>query len=198
MLPPLPHPRNDQDQRSDQAALPQEPLAFSESLGTMPSPSEHVHFPSTNMSQARIDEARRVLSAERCGVSYRDVLQKIAELPWLFLDPDVSNNVPLTEKLIQCNPSLLNEYNQRSEAEGRLAKLLALIPLVGRPTESFKFLQSHRDVNQIIHDMRDAGLLEVCILPPYVPIATRHLSYSYGPPSLKVSVSDLGRLALNS
>ena len=95
------------------------------------------------------------------------------------------------------NPTLHEQYSTLRSSEGVWLSVLALIPFVGRRLESDLFLESVREVNQLIPEMKEAGLIKDC---DFID-SFRDLGDRMGASSVcrfwEVSLSDLGLLVMN-
>ena len=78
-------------------------------------------------------------------------------------------------------------------------RLLASVGLLRSPLASKQFLESIRELNLIVQDMNEAGLLQIEHFPPEkISTGDRQNPIHIGPRSSRISVTDLGNLALQT
>ena len=191
MMTPSPQSRND-----DPASL-RSSSGHSKQQLEQYTPIHNGQLPSTEISQAQLDDAKRLLTTEQFGVCYRDVLAEIAKSPWIFTNCINLDSIDLTKKLIPFNLAIDREYSQRCSSEGFFSRLLACVPIFGQALPSTQFLEDLRKINQIASDMKDVGLIKINYAgPDTVFIPDRPSPIYFGTCSSSILVSDLGILAL--
>jgi hypothetical protein len=113
------------------------------------------------------------------------------------LDSVDFNSAALTIRLLEFNSELARRYKEKLQSEGVVSRLLASVALVRRPLASTQFLESIRDLNRIVQDMSEAGLLKIEDLPPNKVITGDRLNPIHiGNRYSRISATDLGNLAL--
>lgn len=188
-----PHPRNDESLAPQSSGHPRE-----DHLHRLPL-NEASNLPCCSINPANIESAKHVLGTERLGISYRNVLVQLSQAPWTFFESIDFNSAALTIKLLEFNPDLARKYEEKIQSEGDLSRLLASVPLLSRPLPSMQFLESVGEVNQIVQDMHEAGLLQIehC-RPDKIITGDRVNPIVVGARSSRISVTDLGNLALRT
>jgi hypothetical protein len=156
-------------------------------------------LPPTELSHGMIDDGKRLLTSERFGIRYGDVLADIAKSPWRFSSIIDMESAELAKKLISFNVALEREYAHLCSSEGLLSWLRASLPFFRRPLASDLFLTSMLDINHIVRDLKHAGLITIDQAEPDTVLSGDRLSPVYvGNRSSSIVVSNLGTLVIQS
>ena len=158
-------------------------------------------LPAAAVSQTQIDQAKVLLERERCGITYRQVLETIAAEPWRFPFCTEVHDIRVTKQLIKCDAALHKKYLDALRSEGIVSRALALVGHQRRPSTHENFLAEVRQVNQILAELTQAELVKIERRPPvYLDVST--------PPNpiyllvldndVTFTVSNLGKLALRA
>ena len=159
---------------------------------------ESLSVASFNASKSQGAPHKALLSEFRHGISYREVLLDIAERPWRFRALSLES-VGVTRKLIQFNARLREAYYEKCASESLMDRLLASIPLVGRPLQSNLFLENLKDCIELLKDLEISGLIRIHIEPPRaLSPGSYHDINSHSLGFLEISVSELGKLVMTS
>jgi hypothetical protein len=126
-----------------------------------PDELHQLHSGKRSISPEQIENARSLLEQQSCGIAYTDVLQAIIDNPWVFCQPPYSHSLELTRQLVDLHPYHSKDYKAILASEGPLARGFACIPFVGHPCPSTLFLESNKEVNSMIDDLKHAGLLQI-------------------------------------
>ena len=177
------------------------PKSFQPQATSALQPASHdsCSCPATTLSSADIDKVCRVLEHERFGINYRDLLARLAQSPWTFSDGVDLRSSAVTIKLIECNPELHREYNDRLRLERETSHWFSWARLFGWWRQSNEFVASQCHLNQIVEDMCEVGLLKIQEFGPervFTGDRLNPLEIMRG--FWRISVGDLGNLALRS
>jgi hypothetical protein len=113
---------------------------------------------STSEELARV---RALLAREMYGVSCRDILAALAQHSWVLHEPVEDGNLNLTHRIIHLNEALVERYDSLAASEGLLDKLRASLPLFCAELPSRTYLRSLSDINYLVSEMREAGLITI-------------------------------------
>lgn len=187
-----PHTHKDRD------AIPETPRQDNTrgAEGTSSLLAESLSLPHSDINQNNLEQAKRLLTREVHGISYRAVLASIAAERWYF-NGDYMDSPRVTEKVIRLNPALATEFDEKASREGIVQKVLASIPFAGWTLPSEDFLKEVGDVNEMLRDLQRAGLVKIKEYARSIgsqPL-DREMYLSRMPP-WDIQVSDRGRLAL--
>lgn len=156
-------------------------------------------LPATTVRSAEIDKACRVIENKRFGISYRDVLARLAKSSWTFSDGVDLRSSAVTIKLIECNPELQREYNDTLRFKRETSDGFSWARLFGRSRQSNEFVASKRHLNQIVEEMCEVGLLKIQEFgPERVCTGDRLNPIEITPRGWRISLGDVGNLALRS
>lgn len=110
---------------------------------------------------SQLEKAKAALLIQRHGVSGKDVLSAVKEQSWV-LDQEVSSSsLDLTRLICHLNESLLANYQAQAASESFVERLLSTLPVVGELPARDRYLQSIRDVNELVSELQEAGLVQV-------------------------------------
>jgi hypothetical protein len=192
MMQPTPHPRNNQSafyaESVGHPGIPEHETIFQSGSVTVPEPG---------VTAEQISRGKSFLLGARNEISPLQVLSSIHSDPWCFSNMGDLAGPGVIPRFLRTSPELLSIYSGLRSQEGILVRLTSLLSFIGKPLPSAEFLKQFKASNNLIHEMRDLGLVNVRYHSAV--IAAGDMRYGAGCVGvlITVSVSDLGKLVLD-